>query len=240
MGGNVTTSTYLTTTDGTFGTDLTASGATWTAGWAKSGQIVTSTQPGALAPLAVKMGVSAKLTLSAVKVNNGGRVHYDSVGTYPSPLTGEALQTVADKVYVGRLQYSFNGTTWFNSIATVAGGGLTPKTYRNTWLRWYYPGDVLTKPAFSSRTLVRVTPTVTVKVTKSGASRIVSGTTTRIAGTAVLWRYYSKAWHQKYTGRILSTGAYSFGKRSLVKGSYKVTTVADVNWNAGSKAFSIL
>lgn len=57
----------------------------------------------------------------------------------------------------------------------------------------------------------------------------------RIGGSAVLYKGTKKI----ATVKVSSRGVYSFGKRSLSRGIYRVVTIADVSWAAGSLTVKI-
>ena len=230
-----------TTTDATFASPLTQ-GTAWPAGSDKYFAYITPLADAAPAftALAAKMGVASTLTLSKAVVATGTRVAYNAFGTYPSPASGQILQKETATVGRGTLQSSINGgVTWTTVATTTSGGGTTGILTRNTRFRWVYAGDVLTAPSTSAVKVVYVTPSLSVKVTKSGKTKIVSGVTSRIGGTVSLWKLSGKTWKKLYTASVTTRGAYSFGKRGLAAGTYRVVTLADASWLATAKAFRI-
>jgi hypothetical protein len=234
------TLTPSTTTDNTFATPLTAAAA-----WAGADHDFAFIQPVADTPatftsLAAKMGVAATLNLSAKSVNSGAQVHFDGFGTYPAPLSGEVVQKETGQVWKGQLQSSIDaGKTWTVAGATTFGGGLTAKLTRTTQFRWFFAGDALTAPAYSGRKVVSVTPGLTVKVTKSGTRRIVAGTTTRVGGTITLFKLTGRKYVKVLATTISAKGGWSFGKRLLAAGAYRVVTTPDASWASAAKAFRI-
>ena len=55
-------------------------------------------------------------------------------------------------------------------------------------------------------------------------------------------RYYGSGWRSVATKVMASTtsfAAFNFGKRALAKGTYRVVTVADASWGAGTKGFTV-
>jgi hypothetical protein len=233
--------TPYTTTDSSFAAPLTL-GTPWPNGSEKYLHYVTplADTPATFTSLSVRMGVAANLKLAKTLVATGTRVHYDAFGSYPVPLSGEVLQKEIAQVWRGQLQYSVNaGATWANVNVSTYGGGSTQKLTRNTWFRWSFPGDALTRPASTSAKLVSVVPSLSVKVTKSGASRTVAGVTSRSGGTVAMYKLSGRTWKKVVTTPVRAKGLYSFGKRTLSRGSYKVVTVADVSWASSTKTFSI-
>ncbi len=101
------------------------------------------------------------------------------------------------------------------------------------------PAVVVTSPATSVVRTVSVAPSLSVKVTKSGSSKVVSGVTSRIGGTVALWKLSGRTWKKLFTTPVKTRGAYSFGKRNLVKGTYRAITLADASWISAAKTFKI-
>jgi hypothetical protein len=110
---------------------------------------------------------------------------------------------------------------------------------RNTWFRWVYGGDWFTTADVSPTALVKVVPLVRQTVTRSGSARVVSGTATRSRGTAVLSRVVGSRLVRLATTHLTSNGRFSFGRRRLAKGRYRVDVSADVSWAAGAVRFTI-
>ena len=86
---------------------------------------------------------------------------------------------------------------------------------------------------------VGVAPVITARVAKSGSKRIVSGTATRRAGTALLQRKVGTTYVTVATTRLTNAGAFTFGKRSLVRGTYRVVAVGDASWLTGYRALTL-
>ena len=235
------TITPSTTTDSTFATALTA-GAVWPVGSDKYFAYITPLAdiPATFTGLSAKMSVAPTLVLSKSAVVTGTRVTFNAFGTYPSPASGQILQKETATVGRGTLQYSLNGgATWAKLVTTTAGGGSTQLLSRTTKFRWLYPGDALTNPATSVVRTVSVAPSLSVKVTRSGSSKVVSGVTSRIGGTVALWKLSGRTWKKLFTTPVKTRGAYSFGKRSLVTGTYRTITLADASWISAAKTFKI-
>jgi hypothetical protein len=234
------TITPWTTTDPTFAS-LTPLAA-WPAGSDKYFAYVTplADVPASFTGLSVKMSVAPTLVLSKSAVATGSRVTFNAFGTYPSPASGQILQKETATVGRGTLQYSLNGgATWAKLVTTTAGGGSTQLLTRTTKFRWLYPGDVLTNPATSVVRSVSVAPSLSVKVTKSGSSKVVSGVTSRVGGTVALWKLSGRTWKKLFTTPVKTKGAYSFGKRTLGKGTYRAITLADASWISAAKTFKV-
>ena len=191
------------------------------------------------------------LYLSVASTLYGKKAVYDSWAEYLTALPGETFANDATWTARGTLQYSINGTTWRALTTTTwahpvpwpgstyKAAGYTQVLTRNTWYRWIYPGDYLTTPSTSRTVLVKVVPIVKAKVTVSGTKRIVSGSATRIGGSAVLYKVVGTKLIKVATTTLTSKGLYNFGRRSLAHGTYRVTTVADRYWAAGSVRFGI-
>jgi hypothetical protein len=122
------------------------------------------------------------------------------------------------------------GTKWFN--------GYTPKLARNTWFTWRFAGDAFVAKAATSVRRIVVIPNVSAKATANGASWIVSGGVTRVGGNAVLYRVVSGKLVKVASAPILARGAYTFGKRHLAHGTYRVVSPADKSWGGAYKQFS--
>ncbi len=193
--------------------------------------------------------VQAHLDLSTSLVKTGGQAVYASYAFYLKGLAGQTWNADAGITQRGTIQYSTDGgRTWLRLTTTTSktvvawpggtapdGNGRTQKLTRNTWFRWLVPSDVFVRSATTSVRLVRVSPTVKAKVVKSGSKRTVSGTVARIGGSAVLYKGTKKI----ATVKVSSRGVYSFGKRALSRGTYRVVTIADVSWAAGSLTVKI-
>jgi hypothetical protein len=187
------------------------------------------------------------LLVSAPLVKTGGRVVYAAWAWYLKGLGRQTFANDAAESDRGTLLYSVNaGKTWLTVRTTTSttpvpwptggfGNGYTQKLSRTTWFRWALPASAFALPSITSVRVVQVSPTVSAKVTKSGSKRIVAGTAARVAGTAVLFKGTKKIASVK----LSATGAYSFGKRVLSKGTYKVVTLGDASWAAGSVTVKI-
>lgn len=227
--------------------------ATWTPrtdAAAIYGYDVTGADPPAMTTADNRPTTTARLVLRPSTVLYRHRAAYCALADY---FVSEGVDV--DYSYAnlrGTLSYSVNaGRTW-TRLTTTTGAkvdevygdcsslmGTTQVLTRTTWFRWAYPGDMITKAATSRIVVVGVSPVVTVKVARSGSRRIVRGTATRVRGTAMLQRYSKHRWVKVATTAIGRTGAYSFGARSLPRGSYRVITLKDASWAQGLKAFRI-
>lgn len=209
--------------------------------------------PPALTSAANRARTYPYLYLSASTTTTGKRLVYASWALYLHALPGESLATNASEVDRGILQYSYNGTSWstvgWTSWARPVpwpgqpgsyGNSATPILTRNTWFRWVFPGDYLTAPSTSVARAVKVAPIVTVSVYRysSGLKRVY-GKATRVRGVATIYRYSGGTYRKVASALLGSTGAYSFGARSLSKGSYRVFISADASWSAAYRNFAI-
>ncbi len=209
-----------------------------------------TTPPGLGETADVRAWGTGRLTLSTSAIVYGGRALDIAYGQYLAPLPGESLAASGAKV-AGMLQISYDGTTWrnlrWNNLQVVPWPGTTTAANgyvtvtRSVWVRYQYRGDPLVLPMTSPVRRLTVTPLVRVTVTpsRSGRSRLVAGTVTRIGGRALLYRYISGRYVVIAQTTISSTGRYSFGWRVLPRGAYKVASVADVSWNSGRVFFRI-
>ncbi len=188
-------------------------------------------------------------TLSASTALYGRKVAYSSFAWYLQPIPGYAYPAYADEVDRGRLERSIDGVH-YTTLGTTTGARLfrvgtkwynayTPVLARNTWLRWTYLGDFLTRASTPTVRLVRVVPIVTVRVSRIGTRRTVSGVATRKGGTAVLYRVMGRRLVTVAATTLTARGAYSFGRRSLAPGTYKVVVMADRYWAAGAKLVAV-
>ncbi len=180
----------------------------------------------------------------------GRQVGYVSYNLYEiDPLGAAYSSTNAAEVDRGLLERSYDGvhyyvfTTTSSKNVRVVGStyvyGYSAKLVRNTWFRWTYKGDNLTAKAAPIVRVVKVVPLVTVKVAKSGTKRTVYGTATRVLGKVALSRKVGSVWRVVAYASISAHRVYTFGKRSLVRGTYRVTTIADKSWAAGVKVFAV-
>ena len=213
------------------------------------GYVVTTGPGTALATTSTNRAASrASFAVSSSLVRTGGTAVYSSFAHYLRPLGNETFNGYAGATFRGVLQYSTDhAKTWrtkgWTTGATAVlwpgggypGNGRTQKLTRNTWFRWVFPGDLLVAPATSSVRLVKVAPTLTTTVSRSGSRRVVSGRAARVGGTIVLYQGSRTV----ASVRISATGAFTFGRRSLARGSYRVVALADLNWAASAEAFRI-
>jgi hypothetical protein len=214
----------------------------------------TTAKPPVLAPAMVvhRLSGSASLRMKVRSVAAGKRDTFWPEFTYGQLPSQSPARAVLGAVQKGALLYSTDaGRSWHSTPTpgtTVKVGyqwwSVTPKLYRNTWFRWSYAGDMLTAPASTSSrrpVLVTVSPRFSAfGVAKVGARRVVSGTLSRVGGTAVLYRKVSATrWTALATVRVSSTGAFTFGRRPLARGSYKVVAVADTWWAASTRPFTV-
>ena len=213
------------------------------------------TEPPALAaatPTSAKAIARPVLVLSSTSTTVGTRAVYLSYNHYLTAVPG---QTLADALYDDRgiLQTSTDGLTWNGWSTTtthsrpvpwpttryVAGSGVTPVLTRNTWFRWIFPGDEFTLPGTSTVTKVSVAPVVKLTITRSVSGTTVTGSATRIGGTATLYRLIGSRLSTAASVPISTTGTFSFPKLQLVAGgSYRVITTADTSWAAGYIIFA--
>jgi hypothetical protein len=203
-----------------------------------NGYVVTNAAPAQFGTTSTNRAVtSASLVMASSTVKTGITAVYSSYAKYLRPLGQQSVTLDADANFRGLLQWSTDrAKTWHNRAwTTYPGVARTQKLTRNTWFRWVFPGDLLAAPRTSAVRLVHVSPTVTSKVTKSGSKKIVSGTAARVGGTIVLYKGSKKI----ATVKISAKGTFTFGKRTLSRGAYKLVAVADAYWTTGSKAFSI-
>ncbi|MFN8157439.1 MAG: hypothetical protein U0R68_08470 [Candidatus Nanopelagicales bacterium] len=215
--------------------------------------VPTAAAPPALTTAAELMTSHPGLSVGAAVAAYGSKVGYYAASVYGiDPNTGAQLSTAAaggDTVFRGILQTSIDGVTYRNTASTTGSrlvrvgtrvfSGYTPALARNTWVRWYYPGDMVTTAAYSKVSLVKVVPRITVSLARSGASTTVRGAATRHRGTALLQRNVGGRWSTVATTSLTYAGAYSFGARALARGTYRVLVLADRYWAAGAKAFTV-
>jgi hypothetical protein len=240
--------------------DLTASGTTTVGTFTDRSNgattfryIPTATTPPVLASTDQAVNRSAGhpvLRLRSSLVGSNAR-DYFVVGNlfYQDPAQGPYDATAASIISRGELEYSVDGRHWFNSTGTSGQNsvkvgtstymGSTQKLTRNTWFRWYYPGDIMTAGGRSRAHLVKVAPGITVKVATSGSNRTVYGTVLRSGGKIVLLHKVGSRYRTVATVAISKKGAFSFGKKRLAKGTYEVVSLADVYWAASTKVFKV-
>lgn len=235
--------------------DPTVEPATLIDGAGSGSRFMPSTaQPAALpsaAAIADRARARPVLLLSATRATYGSRVVYLSYNHYLTAVPG---QTLADALYVDRgdLQLSHDGRAWTHVTTTThsspvpwptsqraSGTGWTPALGRNTWFRWVYPGDWFTAPGTSAVTKVTVAPAVSLTLRPSGAGTSVSGRATRVGGRATVYRLLNSRLYAGASRTLSSTGTFSFGTLSLVRGgSYRVITAPDASWGAGWRLFT--
>lgn len=209
--------------------------------------------PPALTTADAPMTSHPGLSVGAAVAAYGSKVGYYAASVYGmDPATGAQLSSVSaggDTVFRGILQTSIDGVAFRNAASTTGSrlvrvstklfSGYTPTLARNTWVRWYYPGDMVTTAAYSKVALIKVVPRVAVSVTRSRASTTVKGAATRHRGTGWLQRNVGGRWTTVATTTLTYAGAYSFGARALPRGTYRVLVVADRYWAAGYRAFTL-
>ena len=207
-------------------------------------------EPPALQTVGNPAAAHPYLFLSAGSTTYGKRVGYDAHSFYGAPPTAAFTNATAAEVDRGLLQWSFDGVH-FTPVLTTSGAkaiiigsryynAYSPALTRNTWFRWVYPGDVFTAAGTSATRAVQVPALVTARVSASGASRTVYGATSRrVAGTAVLFHVVGTKLVKVAVARITATGGYTFGKRRLARGSYRVVTLADRYWASGYRVLSL-
>jgi hypothetical protein len=186
---------------------------------------------------------------SSVLVSNAVNYFVVENDYYQDPALGTFVLNASAPVSVGEMQYSYDKVHWLHSvntqgayqrkIGTFTAMGSTQKLTRNTWFRWYYKGDLITAAGSTSPRLVKVAPTITVKVARSGSRRTVYGSVLRSRGKIELLHKVGTRYRVVATAVISSRGAYSFGKRVLARGTYEVVSLADAGWAASAKGFKI-
>ncbi len=205
--------------------------------------------PPALQPVVNPAGAHPSLTLSASVVAYGKKVAYSAYNYYGGlPGLSYAANRAAE-VDRGYLQRSIDGVHW--STAAVTSGArpviIGSKYYnayyakvltRNTWFRWLFPGDAFTARGMSATRLVKVVPVVSARVAVSGRSRIVYGAASRVGGAVVLYRKVGTRMVKVGVAAISAKGVYTFGRRLLPRGTYRVVTVADRYWASGYKVLT--
>jgi len=195
---------------------------------------------------------NANLDVSATSAVYGHRIVYDAYNDYL--VDGVPGQIHALDFYEnqrGRLLASIDGKTFtavgYTTSATptpwpgspVPGSGYLPVIKQTIYYRWYFPGDFFAAAGYSSIRKITMVPVVKAVVAKSANLRRVSGTATRVGGKATLYRLVSGKYKVVATATMTSKGAYSFGFRALVRGSYKVATVADTYAAIGLVTFKV-
>ncbi len=174
-------------------------------------------------------GLASFDSLSAAETDRGQLKYYwDGMSTYATLryTSGAAVFPI--------------GSRWYNGYAMSSSKGLL----KNTWLRWTFEGDYLTEAAAPITRLVKVAPAIAVRKAVSGRYTTVYGTATRAGGTSVLQRLTSRGWRTVTSAALVKKGSYlstyTYGRRALPKGAYRVLTVADRGWALGaSVAFRI-
>lgn len=219
--------------------------------------VPATTQPGVAAPsvdaVANRASSTSYLFLAKSTVPTGTKVMYASLAAYLTDATGTRAADVKAQTRYGQLKSSINGGTTFTTTATTGAGsklltwptgapfgnGYTAALTRNTWFQWCFQGDAYVDADCSITKKITVNPTVSVGVQTSGSTKRVYGKAARTGGTAVLYRYVSGKWVVVTTAPVSSTGTFSFGFRTLPRGSYKATTKADTYWGSGLKQFAL-
>ncbi|MFC6239520.1 hypothetical protein, partial [Longivirga aurantiaca] len=210
--------------------------------------VPATTQPGVAAPtvdaVVNRASATSYLFLAKSAVPTGTKVMYASLAAYLEDATGTRGADVKAQTRYGQLKSSVNGGATFTTTATTGAGsrlltwptgapfgnGYTAALTRNTWFQWCFQGDAYVAADCSITKKVTVNPTVSVGVQTSGSTKRVYGKAARTGGTAVLYRYVNGSWVVVTTAAVSSTGTFSFGFRTLPRGSYKATTKADTYW----------
>ncbi len=189
------------------------------------------------------------LATSATLVPTGAAPVYFAGGEYLHPVGSETFGADAALVLRGLLQVSYDRGHTFRTLRTttgsthltwpgqptVWGNGRTPRLTRNTWLRWVFPGDAFVRPAVSPTVLVRVAPTISARVSRSGTHRRISGRVARIRGRVLLYLGTKLI----ASAPIGAAGTFTFGWRSLAHGRYTLVSVPDASWAASRKILSV-
>lgn len=209
--------------------------------------VPSDVSPPSLTSAVNRATTTAHLSLSRPKVTTGSRVLYSSYADYKTALPRDP-SFYPTEVSRGLLQRSTNRTSWstvgWTSWAHPVpwpgdpgyyGNAYTPVLTRNSWFRWVFPGDYLTRASTSPVRKVVVTPIIKAKVVKKGGKRVVSGTVTRVGGKLLLYRGSRKV----ATAAISSSGSYRFKARSLSIGRYTLKVRADASWGAASKKLKV-
>ena len=208
------------------------------------GPTTTSYQPSTGTPqpltsVSNRMPASVIFLFSTGLTTSGKRVSYLSLDLYLTPMPGQTFAADSVANFRGVLQTSLNGgQSWTNSAltsgasftSTSSWNGMTAPLWRNTWFRWYYPGDVFTAPAYSPVRLVRVIPVISAASTKVGLKFNVHGRVLRQGGVAILYRYIGARKVRVAYVPVGPTGLYSFGLRTLPRGMYQVFVPGGPNW----------
>lgn len=204
-----------------------------------------------LQPASNKAAAHATFALSKSVAVYRSKLPYQSYNLYlQDPLGGAYAAASAAEVDKGTLEWSTNnGASWVSlgstsgknvfAIGTKWYNGYTPALGRNTAFRWTFKGDYFTQASSAIVRSVKVVPIITVKKSVSGAYTTVYGAATRKGGTATLQRSTSLGWRTVAGVTMTSTGAFTFGKRALLKGTYRIVTTADTSWAAGVKVFTV-
>ena len=189
--------------------------------------------------------------MSATLAGYKKKAAYSSYNLYETdPLGGAFAAASAAEVDKGLLEIYYSGlSTQYAPLRTTSGAsvfaigtrwynGYSNALVRNTWFRWTFPGDYLTAASAPIKHQVKVAPAIAVKKAVSGRYSTVYGTATRAAGTGVLQRLTSRGWRTVTSVKLVKKSnylsTYTFGRRALAKGSYRVLTVADVSWALGA------
>ena len=217
--------------------------------------------PPLLIPVQNKAAAHPYFATSASLVAYKKRAAYSSYNLYETdPLGGAYVAGTAAETDRGLLSYYYDGMVTYAPIGSTSGANvfaigsrwyngyaqLPGRTYllKNTWFRWTFPGDYFTAASAPITRLVKVAPAIAVKKSVSGRYTTVYGTATRAGGTSVLQRLTSRGWRTVTSAALVKKGSYlstyTYGRRALPKGAYRVLTVADRGWALGaSVAFRI-
>lgn len=204
-----------------------------------------------LQPASNKAAAHPTFALSTSVAVYRSKLPYQSYNLYlQDPLGGAYAAAGAAEVDKGTLEWSTNNGASWASLGSTSGknvfaigtkwyNGYTPVLARNTAFRWTFPGDYFTQASTAIIRGVKVVPIITVKKSVSGAYTTVYGYATRKLGTASLQRSTSVGWRSVASTTMSSTGVFTFGKRALPKGTYRIVTIADTSWAAGVKVFTV-
>lgn len=204
-----------------------------------------------LQPASNKAVAHPTFALSASVALYRSKVAYQSYNLYlQDPLNGAFSAAGAAEVDKGTLEWSTNGGASWAALGTTSGknvfaigtkwfNGYSPVLARNTAFRWTFAGDYFTAASSQVVRTVKVVPIITIKKSVSGSYTTVYGYATRKLGTASLQRSTSVGWRSVASTTMSSTGVFTFGKRALPKGTYRIVTIADTSWAAGVKVFTV-
>ncbi|GAB3595475.1 hypothetical protein GCM10027446_20780 [Angustibacter peucedani] len=209
--------------------------------------------PGIMRTAANRAGAHANLVTRYSSVYTGQKSLFDAWNGYVFP-TSSALGGQLSYTSLGKLQMSTDGgRTWRTASSTsydhpvawpgqkgAYGIGYTPSLTRNTRFRWYYAGDVFTAPGYSAQRSITVMPTITISASRSGSKLTLHGHISRVGGTASLYKMSSGGRKTRIaSARISSAGSYSFGARTLTRGTYRIYAVGDSTWATSYRGLTL-